>query len=163
MRKNTSKQYFISKTTILPAINGRYGLYAKINGYNYSEKNLTKIGYELRTLTSDEVNNIMAEQKALAAQAKANSRAIEIDRRAKQVELCLAAEPLAIGEGNNLWLHITDLVGGHREAYTGCGLATAYIADGKIIAWHYGIERPANAPACDYVQFCEVSCAQMLF
>ena len=102
-------------------------------------------------------------QKALEAQAEANRRAIEIERRAKQVDLCLASEPIVIGEGNNLWLHVTDLVGGHLEAYTGCGLATAYIADGKIIAWHYGNERPSNAPACDYVQLCEVSCTQMLF
>lgn len=163
MRKNTSKQYFVSATNILPAINGRYGIYAKINGYNYSEKNLTEMGYELRSLTADEVNNIMAAQKALVAQAEANRRAIEIERRAKQVELCLSDEPLAIGEGNTLWLHITDLAGGHLEAYAGCGLATAYIADGKIIAWHYGDEHPANAPACDYVQLCEVSCSQILF
>lgn len=163
MKKNTSKQYFVSRTEIHAAINGHYGLYARIDGYNYSEKKLTKWGYELRSLTDDEVNSIMAEQKAIEAQAEANRRAIEVERRAKQVDLCLASEPLEIGEGNNLWLHVTDLVGGHLEAYTGCGLATAYIADGKIIAWHYGNERPANAPVCDYVQLCEVSCTQMLF
>ena len=163
MRKSASKQYFVSKTSIIPAINGRYGLYGKLNRFNYSEKDFAKMGYELRSLTDDEVNDVMAAQKAFAAKAKANSRALELEVRAKQVEICLASEPLAIGEGNNLWLHITDLEGGHREAYSGCGLATAYIADGKIIAWHYGNERPANAPVCDYVQLCEVSCSQILF
>lgn len=163
MRKNSSKQYFVSTREITPAINGRYGLYAKRNGYNYSERELLKSGFELRTLTDEEVSTIVAEQKAALEQARANYRAIELERRAKQVELCLAGYPIAIGEGNDLWFHVTDLTGNHLEAYTGCGKATAYIADGKIIAWHYGEEHPANAPACDYVQLCEVSCAQLLF
>lgn len=163
MRKNSSKQYFVSTTEITPAINGRYGLYAKRNGYNYSERELLKSGFELRTLTDEEVSTIVADQKAALERAMANRRAIELERRAKQVELCLAGNPIAIGEGNDLWSYVTDLTGNHLEAYTGCGKATAYIADGKIIAWHYGDERPANAPACDYVQLCEVSCAQLLF
>lgn len=163
MRRNLSKQYFVSTTEITPAINGRYGLYAKRNGYNYSERELLKAGFELRTLTDEEVSTIAAEQKAALEQARANRQAIELERRAKQVELCLADEPIAIGKGNDLLSHVTDLTGNHLEAYAGCGKATAYITDGKIIAWHYGNERPANAPACDYVQLCEVSCSQLLF
>lgn len=163
MRKITSKQYFVSATEIIAAINGRYGLYAKRSGYNYSEKELLKLGFELRTLTQEEVASIQEEQKAFLAQARANRRAIELERRANQVKLCLAGEPIAIGEGNALWMHITDLVGNHLEVYTGCGKATAYIRNGHIIAWHYGTERPANAPECDYVQLCEVSCSQLLF
>ena len=161
--KNTSKQYFVSTSEITPAIKGRYGVYAQRNGLNYSERELRKLGFELRTLTQEEANATIDEMKVAREQARANRRAIELERRATQVELCLAGEPIAIGEGNDLWLHVTNLTGNHREAYTGCGKATAYITDSKIIAWHYGDERPANAPACDYVQLCEVSCSQILF
>lgn len=163
MKKNTSKQYFVSATETTPVIAGRYGAYARINGYNYSEKQMIKWGFEVRTLTTDEVNAIMAEQKARLADIKANEEAMEMARRAKQVELCLAGEPLAIGEGNQYWTAITKLEANHLEAYTGCGSATAYITDGKIIAWHYGNRRPANAPECDYAQQCEVSCTEILF
>lgn len=165
MKRNTSNQYFVSASLmdIMPAINGRYGLYARSGRVNWSAKKLFERGYELRTLTDAEVKTMMTEARARIEENERKAREAELARRAMQVELCLAGEPLKIGEGNHLWRAITHLTGKHLDAYVGCGKATAYIVDNEIIAWHYGDERPANAPKCDYVQLCEVSCAELLF
>lgn len=145
-KKNTSKTYFVGTFETLAAINGRYGLYAKSGRVNLSEKFLLSHGYELRELTDSEYNAVVAEQSQRIADLRKQEREQEMAFRAKQVELCLASAPLAIGEGNALWQSVTSLEGGHLEAYTGCCDGTAYVSDAKIIAWHRGNEAPVNAP-----------------
>lgn len=155
--------YFVSNSEMIIAINGRYGFYAKLRGYNFSEKAMRKMGYELRNLTDAEVELLRSQINERNKALKEEAHARMLEAMATQVNICLADAPLAIGNGNDLWKHITTLEGAHRDVYTGCGLATAYIVNEHIIAWHYGNESPANAPECDYVQRCEVSCGQMLF
>lgn len=145
-KKNTSKTYFVGTFETLAAINGRYGLYAKSGRVNLSEKYLLSHGYQLRELTDSEYNAVVAEQSQRIADLRKREREEEMAYRAKQIELCLASDPLIIGEGNALWRSVTSLEGGHLEAYTGCCDGTAYVSDGKIVAWHRGNEAPANAP-----------------
>lgn len=157
--KNATKFYFVSANDIHTAVNGRYGFYARLNGFSYSEKAMSKLGYELRSLTRDEVDSITAEIESRLQRMRDQREAMENERRMKQVETCLSGEPLTLCEGKS----IVDLEGAHLDAYTGCGRAIAYINNGQLMAWHYGETVVANAPECDIVQPCEASCCQLIF
>lgn len=144
------------------AISGRYGEYCKIKGINYSVKEMQKLGFEIQDLTSEQAKDLSEKFAAWKCEAAAAEHEHEMQERKRCVEICLNCDPLEIGEGNHLWNHITDISEEMGEAYHGCGKGTAYISDGKIIAFHYGYSHPDNAPEAEAIQV-EFSSYQILF
>lgn len=158
-----TKRYFVNeygKNHLV--ISGRYGSYCKINGCNFSEKEMQELGYEIQDLTADQATELTEKFAAWQRKISIEARAREMEQRKLSVEICLKAEPLEIGEGNHLWQHITTISKQMEEAYHGCGRGTAYIKDGKIIAFHYGFEQPENAPVAKAICV-ELSAHQILY
>ncbi len=156
-----TKLYFKKKNQIVDLLKGRYGNYAKFFG-NSSEKKMQELGFEIVSLTREEVLNYNKLHTLEQEDIKKLAYNQKMQERAEQVSICLKSEPLEIGDGNHLWGAITSITGDMQEAYHGCGKITAYLKDGKIIAFHYGYERPDNAPTCEAIK-CEVSGMQILF
>lgn len=157
-----TRNFFVKGNQVVNIINGRYGKYANYYG-NSSEKKMLGYGFEIKALTDDEVSNLKAIGRQELEAQLAKEQAIKLANRAQQVEICLNSEPLTVGDGNNLWTSVTNIGGGMEEAYHGCGQITAYISEGKIIAFHYGFEQPINVPVGAQPIQCEVSCHQILF
>lgn len=158
-----TKRYFVKNNgENYPAISGRFGDYCKRNGFNYSTKDMLAAGFEIQNLTTDQVKELNERYNAFQDRIKEEEHQREMQERERNVEICLNCEPLEIGEGNHLWTHITDITEGMKEAYHGCGKGTAYIKDGKIIAFHYGYDKPVNAPKAEFI-YVDFSCYQILF
>lgn len=158
-----TKRYFVKKNgENYPVISGRFGDYCKKNGFNHSEKDMRELGFEIQELTVEQAKELNEKYAAWQSEMNAAAREREMQLRKQSVEICLNCEPLEIGEGNHLWNHITDISEEMGEAYHGCGKGTAYIKDGKIIAFHYGYDRPDNAPSAETKQV-EFSSFQILF
>jgi hypothetical protein len=168
--------YFVQKEVsvyykpILEVQHGRYGKYAVMNNFNYSEKKLLELGYELRAITQDEYNEIMGKYNDLVKKSNEEEYNKKIDERREQVSICLKATPVAIvdneyyGTGATPVTHVSNIFGsGMENAYHGCGKGTAYVKDNFVVGFHYGYDRPPNWPRdCDTVQV-EMSCGQLCF
>lgn len=158
-----TKNYFVNETgENYPVISGRYGAYCRQGRINYSEKEMAELGYKIESLTANQVAEYDAKYAAWQKEQREHFQRIEMEKREKDVDICLNSTPLEIGEGNDLWNHITNVSEEMGGAYHGCGKGTAYIRDGKIIAFHNGYNRPANAPEAEAIQV-EFSCYQILF
>ena len=120
-------------------------------------------GYHIEYLTDAEAAAESAKYNDYIKALNERERVQRLQYAADCVTKCLEAEPLNIGGGNHLFGHITHIVGGAQEAYHGCGEGLAYVKNGQIIAYHYGFERPNNAPSCDYVQSIILSCCEICF
>lgn len=154
------KTYFKRNNELVAILRGRYGRYANYCG-NTSEKKMGEMGFEIVSLTREDAEECHKLFKQEKEEIMCKGYEEEMKERANQINICLNSEPLEVGQGNALWGSITNITGSMKDAYKGCGKISAYIKDGKIIAYHYGHRQPDNAPDCECIQ-CEVSCFQIL-
>jgi|GEM_PF-5442546 len=157
-----------NETTIKEAHNGRYGYYAKYLGYNSSEKSMRESGYDLVRLTKEEATQLLRAQSARIQAEKEEGRRLKLAARAEQVTISMAGEPFDIEPnigGSPFVERIANVPASLSEAYRGCGKGTAYIKDDKVIAFHYGYDKPANAPSENIAMPVQVefSCYQICF
>ncbi|MCT4602468.1 MAG: hypothetical protein N4A59_06165 [Marinifilum sp.] len=136
---------------IRTAYNGPYGYYANsiYSSLKKSEKKMQADGFKLVELTSEESEKLrkLAQKRAnrIARKIKEN----KLKERAEQISKCMQNEPLPIVSNDGGAAEVSEIVnltGSMLETYQGCGKGTAYVKDGKLIAWHYGYEKPENAP-----------------
>lgn len=177
------KTYFLNKKAqkdssnfefIKEAINGRYGMYAQYYG-NRSVSSMAKDGFDLVTLTKEEAEKLFGlqkkrynrDQKKLRAEMEAQNEC-NLNERANQISKCLDSEPLEIevnNGGNPMVSCLSNITGRMIEVYQGLGKATAYVQNNKVIAFHYGHQKPKNAPSWQGVKShrVELSCTQICF
>lgn len=133
----------------------------------YSAAAMRKKGFQLVELPKEEVDRIKKLQTKRIVRMEARTIAYNLEQRAEAVAKCLRAEPipLQVNEGGNPFVRqVVNLSGTPMiEAYTGCGSGTAYLQSGKLIAYHYGHQQPANAPKGEDIQVrrCELSGTQV--
>ena len=141
----------------------RYGIYYSVNGLTYSENRIKDFGFKEFELTKEQIKRIERKNaKILLMDAIEYNKAKMADRK-KQVEICLNSSPVEISTKEGQICPTANLADTPMiEAYHGCGKGTAYIKEGKVIAWHYGHEKPDNAPDCENVHV-DLSCTQICF
>lgn len=168
------KTYFLNKKNlknskstnlIYPVISGRYGNYAKTRFGNQSEKRMLQDGFSLIELSSKEANRIITLETKRSKRLQKEYQAKKLQDRANAIDICLTEKPLDILDndgGNPFVSYVVNLSGTKMiEAYSGCGKGTAYInEDNKLVAFHYGYEKPKNAPKLKSVRV-ELSCTQI--
>lgn len=146
---------------------GHYGKSPYDSRVNLSAKKMEERGFILTEITKAEMKRLQGLEAKRAARLQAKSDALELDKRAEAVALCLASEPISMVAnvgGNPMVRSVVDLAGTPMiEAYHGCGSGTAYLLNNTLIAYHYGHRQPANAPTMDGVSVvrCELSCTQV--
>ena len=147
----TSRQVFVKGLQVLTVFSGKYGIYAKINGINYSENKLIENGYELKVLSLEEIQEI----ENLKALEIRNAYDRKIEERFNTIELCLKSAPIVFTE-------CIDLLNSSMiDAYSGSGKGTAYINGNKLLAFHYGYDQPSNVPQNCEVYRVQLSCHQI--
>lgn len=152
---------------VVSILKGRYGSYCQVRGINRSEKAMMEMGYSIEHLTREEIIALSAAQKA----EKDAQDKIYHDKKMKErfdcVAACLSCDPVAIieNDGGNPMVAMVANLGGTSmiNQYAGCGKGTAYVSDGKVVAFHYGYEQPANAPENATVVRIGFSCTQICF
>ena len=152
---------------ILNAKSGKYGRYARVNGINYSEKRMKELGYDLKAVTKDEISKINSDFRIFNIAVMEEDRQAKLSDRFKQVETCLDSDPVEIVKNEYATSPVAFVANlkdsGMIDAYHGCGKGTAYMKEGYVIAFHYGYEKPENAPTdCESAKV-ELSCAQVCF
>lgn len=160
-----TRKYFVNAYgKNAPVISGRYGDYCRLRGIAFSEKEMRKLGYEIQELTPEQALKLSEKYAVRQLELGKAEHERDMQQRKQSVEICLNCQPLEIGQGNIIWEHITTISKEMLDAYHGCGKGTAYIREGKIIAFHYGYNQPENAPTEDaQVVRVEFSCLQILF
>ncbi len=167
--------YIKQKTTgyfppVVNSINGRYGIYAKVNGINYSDKKMLEDGYEFRDASQEEIAELMSDWKNYHIELQKGFQHQKLQDRQDQINVCLTCEPISItpneyyGNGLTPVTDVCNLSGTKMiEVYQGCGKGTAYIRENRLVAFHYGYEQPNNVPTdCNVVRV-EMSCTQVCF
>lgn len=103
---------------------------------------------------------------AAQAAARAAHDADMLRGRVEQVAAHLRGRPVPVVTWKGMpscteTLYRTDLA----EGYAGCGKGTAYVADGHVIAWHYGYRMPERwaAPGGAEAVRIMLSCTQIVF
>jgi len=150
--------YYIKGNDIHPVISGKYGNYSKQNGANYSDKQMLNRGYTIQQLTKTQADNILLEKYQQLKAQEEKEYIHKMQSRFDQVEKTLSLAPKPI-ECLSTSTCFTAKIG-DNEGYEGCGRGTAYIVDNNIIAWHYGYEKPSNAPNC-YHTYIDISCYEI--
>lgn len=159
-------KYFQKNNEIFPVLNGKWGQYCKKGRTNFSTKTMQELGYQIVDINKEQaeaISNQLRADIALQNQQYFNSK---LENRYNAVNICLLSKPVKIvknsGE-NTLVTHVANLgESGMIEAYEGCGKGTAYIKDNMVIAFHYGYDKPVNAPNLESVKV-ELSCTQLCF
>ena len=115
MKKEKKKAYFVNPHgEIYAALNGRYGVYAKVRGVNMSEKFMLNYGYNITYLTDAEAAAESAKYNDYINALHERERNESLQIAADCVKICLESDPLNIGGGNHLFGHITHIVGGSQ-------------------------------------------------
>lgn len=90
MKKVKKSLYFVSESDILPAISGRYGLYAKNRfGGNLSQKCLEKEGYTLKELTKEEAAAKYAAVKEMLRKGEEELRRAREEYKQRQIQAAI--------------------------------------------------------------------------
>lgn len=163
------KKVLIHTTTgeVKPLLSGKYGDYAISNGFRFGLKKWLGWGYEERMMTREEVEAAGYKYREYEASVAEERRRAKLEARAAQVELCSVPLPILPNPHYNPLLtpftEVVNLTGGMLDAYHGAGKGTAYVRDNAVIAWHYGYDRPNNAPSDCIPIAVELSCTQICF
>lgn len=166
-----TSNYFVKRNSqsedlasAIAVISGKYGNYARINGINWSEKELAKFNYTIEPLTKNEYNEIISNWKNKIAENVSEYEAQKLYDRSIQIDVCLASAPIEISLKESEICLTANLSNTKMiEAYHGSGKGTAYTKDGKLIAFHYGYQQPDNAPKDCIVAKVMMSCTQVCF